>query len=159
MSKNNLLYYSVLILTFGIVLISPHYYLFIIWFIILLIVSGLTSSSPGDLDNKFNIMILSIVVGMGISIYITTQYPYKRNIHKKIYVPNSYTYLNGRLYIDTKSPKSMLDISNSISDKQLAYMNINECQPVRVDTTFNYWVISKTTTHDWIYMKDKVNEN
>ena len=159
MSKNNLWYFGVLILTFGIVLTLPYMYSFIIWFIILLIVSGITSSSGIDLENKFNIMILSIVVAVGISIYVTTEYPYKRNIHEKIYVPNSYTYLNGRLYIDTKSPKSMLDISNNISDKQLAYMNINECQPVRVDTTFKYWVISKTTTHNWICMKDVLNDN
>jgi len=154
MSKNNIWYFSMLSLaTFGIIL-CPAVLSYILWSIIMIIVCVLTATSARNLEKRFNLMVLVMIVAITIGIYISTEYPYKRNVQEKIYVPNNYVYLNNKLYINIKSPKTMVCLNNLINDNQLAYMNIHKCRPIRIENTFDYWIFSKTTIVKWTCAKN-----
>jgi len=89
MSKNNIWYFSMLSLaTFGIIL-CPAVLSYILWSIIMIIVCVLTATSARNLEKRFNLMVLVMIVAITIGIYISTEYPYKRNVQEKIYVPNN----------------------------------------------------------------------
>jgi len=155
MSKNNIWHFSILALaTFSIILYPTvlGYALWAITFVCILI-----SISGRNLEKRFNLMFFVMIITIVIGLYISIEHPYKRNVHEKIYVPNSYVYLNNKLYIDTKSPKTMVCLNNLISGNQLAYMNVHKCRPIRIENTFDYWIFSKTTIVKWRCAKKNDN--
>ena len=158
MKIHNLWYTGILTLAWLVLLVFPTIPLYVLWFFISIMVAVLTASSDTDLEYKFNITFLSLIISAGIAIYANTKYPYKRDIHQKVYTPKSYAYIGNKLYINVSSPKTMVNLTPKVNNKQLSYMAIHKCKPILVTTTFKFWFDSKTTLHNWM-CKGELNDN